>query len=175
MVFCITVTVPFDNLSEEQIYSFLVSTTLAVLTIFFIVLVAAAAITTAAPIVLLPVPLAFSKPEFFADIPVLLFILPTASISRSRRYSPRRIGKRWGRGDDAPRSVDRSLHNIPVEIRARSMLRACTDRIPIGSLGWCRNCSNKNRKYRTNRLTYVASNRLSALQRIGLPPLVVAE
>ena len=61
MVFWITVTVPFDNLSEEKIYGFLVSISIAVLTLFIIVIVAAAAITTAATIALLPAPLDFSK------------------------------------------------------------------------------------------------------------------
>ena len=64
-------TVPFDNLSKERIYSCI---TLSVLILFIIFLVDAAAINTAAIIALLPAPLAFSKPDFFADIPVLLFV-----------------------------------------------------------------------------------------------------
>ena len=75
-------TVPFDNLSEEQIYSCLVSIALAVLTLFIIVIVAADVITTAATIALLPAPLTFSKLDLFADIPVLLFIPPATSLSR---------------------------------------------------------------------------------------------
>ena len=81
MVFWITVTVPFDNLSEERIYICLVSITLAFLTLFIIVLVAAASITTASTIYLLPAPLDFSKLDFFADITVLLFITPATSLS----------------------------------------------------------------------------------------------
>ena len=76
MVFWITVTVPFDNLSEEKIYGFLVSISIAVLTLFIIVLVAA----TAATIALLPASLAFSKLDFFVNIPILLFMPPTASL-----------------------------------------------------------------------------------------------
>ena len=45
MVFWIMVTVPFDNIYEEQIYSFLVIISLAFLTLFIIVLVAAASTT----------------------------------------------------------------------------------------------------------------------------------
>ena len=82
MVFWITVTVPIDNLPEEQIYSCLVSIALAVLTLFIIVLVAAAAITNAATIDLLPSPLAFFKLYFFANIPVLLFIPPLQRLYR---------------------------------------------------------------------------------------------
>ena len=82
MVFWITVTVSFDNIYEEQIYSCI---TLAVLKIFIIVLFAVATFTNAATISLLPAPLAFSKPDFFADIPVLFFTPPSMSISQSRR------------------------------------------------------------------------------------------
>ena len=172
MVFWITVTVSFDNIYEEQIYSCI---TLAVLTIFRIVLFAVVTITNAATIDLLLAPLAFFKPDFFADIPVLFFIPPTMSLLQSRRYSPRPIGTWWVRGDNVPCSAECSIRNIPVKIRARTVLRACTDRVPIGSSVWWRNCSNKNRKYRTNRLTSVTTNWLSAPQRLGLTPLVVAE
>ena len=165
-------TVPFDNLSYELIYSCI---TLSVFTLFIIVLIAASAITTAANIALLTTPLAFSKPDFFVDIPILFFTPPVTSLSRSRRYSPCCIGMRCVRGDYEPRSVDRSIGKIPADIQARSMQRACTDRIPIDISGCWRNCSNKNRKYRTNWITYVATNRLSAPKRLGLPPLVVAE
>ena len=84
MVLLIMVTVPFNNLYEEQIYSYLVSISLATLTLFITVLVAADSITTTATIALLPAPLAFSKLDFFADIPVLLFIPPETSFSQSR-------------------------------------------------------------------------------------------
>ena len=165
-------TVPFDNISEERIYSFI---TLDVLTLFIIVLVTAAAITTAATIDLLLAPPAFSKPYFFANIPVLLFISPVTSLSRSLKYSSCWIGMRWLRGDDIPRIADHSIRKIPLDIRASSMQIACTDRIPIGSSGWWRNCSNKNRKYRTNHLTSAATNRFSTTQQLGLPSLVVSE
>ena len=54
-------------------------------------------------------------------------------------YSQRRKGMQWRKGDDSPCSADCSIRNIPVKIRARSMRRACTYRIPIGSSGWWRN------------------------------------
>ena len=80
MVFWITVTVPFDNLSKERIYICLVSIALSVPTLYIIVIVYAAAITAAATIALLPAPLAFSKLDFFANIRVLLFIRPVTSL-----------------------------------------------------------------------------------------------
>ena len=133
MVLWITVTVPLDNLSEEQIYICLVSIALAVLKPFIISLVSVAAITTAATIYLLPAPLAFSKLDFLADIPILLFIPPATSLSRTRWYSPHWIGTWWRRGDGVPRSAERSIRKVPVEILTRSMQRARTNRIPIGS------------------------------------------
>ena len=121
MVFCITVTVPFDNLSEEQLYSCLIIIDLAVCTLFIIVLIAAAAITTVATIALLSDPLAFSKLEFFSNIPVLFFISLVTSLLRSQRYSTRRIGSQWRRDGDILRSADLSIRNIPFDIRSRSM------------------------------------------------------
>ena len=79
--FWITVTAAFNNLSEERIYSCI---TLYVPTLFIIILVAAAAITTTTTIALLPAPLAFSKPDFFSDIPVLLFVPPATSLTSYR-------------------------------------------------------------------------------------------
>ena len=76
----ITVTVPFENIYEERIYSCI---NLGVLTLFIIVLLATASINTDATIALLPAPLAFSKPEFFADIPILLFFPPATYLLRS--------------------------------------------------------------------------------------------
>ena len=99
------VTVPFENLPKERIIN----------------LFAAAAITTAANIALIPAPLAFSKLDFFSDIPVLLFIPPAMSLSRSLRYSPRWIWTLWRRGGDVPCSADCSIRKILVEIRATSM------------------------------------------------------
>ena len=82
VVFWIMVTVPFNNISKERIY---ICITLAILTLFIIVLVVAAAITTAVTIALLLAPLDLSKSEFFAEIPVLLFILRAMSLLRSGR------------------------------------------------------------------------------------------
>ena len=81
MVFLITVTVTFDNLSEEKIYRCLGSISLDVLTLFIIIIVAAATITTASTIALLPAPLALFKIDFFADIPVLFFTPPVKPLS----------------------------------------------------------------------------------------------
>ena len=97
---------------------------------------------------------------------------PATSLSQSQWCSPRQIGTRWRRGGNVPRSADRSIRKIPIEIRARSMQKLCTDRISIGSSEWWRNCSNKNRKYRKNRLTSIAKNGRSVSRQLGLPPLV---
>ena len=61
---------------------------------------------------------------------------PATSLSQSQWCSPRQIGTRWRRGGNVPRSADRSIRKIPIEIRARSMQKLCTDRISIGSSEW---------------------------------------
>ena len=75
------VTVPFDNLYEELIYSCPIIITLDVPTLFIIFLTAAAAINTNSTIEILPDPLAFSQPDFFTNIPVLLFNPPPRDVS----------------------------------------------------------------------------------------------